>query len=105
MIDIERLRDYFQHDTVFVTAHAAERFHQRGIKMTDIEHAVRTGEIIEQYPADYPCPSCLILGDDRQGRKIHACLSDEGTSSRVITAYYPDPVQWSENLKYRKDHH
>lgn len=103
MIDIERLKEYFENDTVFVTEHAAERFHQRGIKITDIKNAINTGEIIEQYPDDYPFPSCLVLGNDKKGSKIHVCMSDEGTSSRIITAYYPDPIKWSDDYKNRKE--
>ena len=54
MIDIERLRKYFKDDCVFITEHAAERFRQRGIKIKDIQNALMNGEIIEQYPDDYP---------------------------------------------------
>lgn len=32
MIDIKKLQLYYDEDMVFVTAHAAERFRQRGIK-------------------------------------------------------------------------
>ena len=103
MIDIERLKLYFANDMVFVTEHSAERFRQRGIRTADIRHAVNSGEIIEQYPEDYPFPSCLILGKDRSGKKIHICMSDEGTSSRIITAYYPDPNKWSDDFKVRKE--
>ena len=103
MIDIKRLRNYYENDTVFMTAHAAERFRQRGIKAADVKNAVLTGEIIEQYPDDYPYPSCLVLGQSQDGRYIHVCMSDEGTSSRIITAYVPDSQKWSGDLKTRKD--
>ena len=103
MIDIEKLRSYFEDDTVFVTEHAAERFRQRGIRISDIRNAVNSGEIIEQYPDDFPFPSCLILGNDRHDNSIHVCMSDEGTSSRIITAYYPDLNKWNDDLKTRKE--
>ena len=103
LIEIERLRSYFEDDTVFVTEHAAERFRQRGIKISDIRNAVNTGEIIEQYPDDFPFPSCLILGNDKNGKFIHICMSDEGTASRIITAYYPDLKKWNDDLKIRKE--
>ena len=80
-----------------------ERFRQRGIKSKDIRYAVNHGRIIEQYPDDFPFPSCLILGEDESGKKIHVCMSDEGTSSRIITAYYPDPERWNESMTERKD--
>lgn len=102
MIEIERLRKYFSEDKIFATAHASERFRQRGINIRDIRKAVNDGEIIEEYPDDYPYPSCLILGENVRGEKIHAVLSDEGTSSRIITAYFPDVEKWSTDFKIRR---
>ena len=85
-----------------MTEHAAERFHQRGIKISDIRNAVNFGEIIEQYPDDYPYPSCLILGKNSEGKNIHAVLSDEGNMSRIITAYFSDENKWNEDYKIRR---
>ena len=103
MIDIAQLQSYFALDRVFVTARAAERFRQRGIQTKDIRHAVTTGEIIEQYPDDYPYPSCLILGKTEQMQPIHIVMSDEGTASRIITAYFPGLDKWEKDLKTRKE--
>jgi len=47
LIEIENLRKYFSEDRIFTTAHAAERFRQRGINIKDIRNAVNNGEIIE----------------------------------------------------------
>lgn len=101
-IEIEKLRQYVAEDKIFATNHASERFHQRGVNIDDIFNAIDNGEIIEQYPNDYPYPSCLILGENLRGEKIHAVLSDEGTSSRIITAYFPDVDKWSEDLRIRR---
>ena len=103
MIDIENLRKHYQDDAVFITEHAAERSRQRGILTRDIRNGVETGEIIEQYPDDFPFPSCLILGDDLAGNRIHVCMSEEGSSSRIITAYYPDKEKWSDDFRARKE--
>ena len=102
MIEIETLRKYFHEDKVFVSAHAAERFNQRGINVRDIREAINSGEIIEQYPEDYPYPSCLVWGKNLSGKCIHAVLSDEGSSSRIITAYFPSFDKWSEDFKLRR---
>lgn len=72
MIDIEQLRRYYLDDAVFVTAHAAERYRQRGIKAKDVRVAVENGAIIEKYPDDFPFPSCLILG---MMKKVNRCMS------------------------------
>ncbi|MDO4555692.1 MAG: DUF4258 domain-containing protein [Lachnospiraceae bacterium] len=103
MIEIDVLRQYFEEDKVVITNHASERFRQRNIRMKDIRAGVKTGEIIEQYPEDFPFPSCLILGYTCDKRPIHIVMSDEGTSSRIITAYIPDNNKWKFDFKPRKE--
>lgn len=71
--------------------------------MKDIRYAINNGEIIEQYPDDYPYPSCLILGKTKSDEYIHIVMSDEGTMSRIITAYYPDADKWSQDFRTRKE--
>lgn len=103
MIDIEDLIQYFENDMVFATAHSSERFRQRNIKISDIRNAIENGEIIEQYPDDYPFPSCLVLGKSIINKPIHVVMSDEGSSSRIITAYYPDNNKWDNDFRRRKE--
>ena len=103
MVSIEHLRRICQNGNVFVTNHAMERCRQRGILVKDILHAVETGEIIETYPDDFPFPSCLVCGKSVEGSIIHVCMSDEGESSKIITAYKPDSDRWNEGFKSRKE--
>lgn len=103
MIEIERIRSYYLADTVFASRHAKDRFLKRGIRDKDVRAAVFSGKIIEQYPDDYPFPSCLILGTAQDGRLLHVVLSDEDGSSRIITAYYPDPECWQSDFETRKE--
>lgn len=103
VIDIVHLRKYYEEDTVMVTQHASERFRQRGIKMKDIKSGIMNGEIIEQYPDDFQFPSCLILGYTLNKRPIHIAMSDEGTSSRIITAYIPLIEKWQDDYRTRKE--
>ena len=49
------------------TAHVAQRIQERDINKHDITRCIVTGEIIEQYPEDYPNPSCLIFGSSLNG--------------------------------------
>lgn len=61
-------------------------------------------EIIEQYPEDFPFPSCLILGKNEQGKILHVCMSDEGSASRIITAYYPVLTNGKMILRRERGH-
>jgi len=103
LIDIKILQKYFDEDKIFMTEHAAERFHQREIRISDIRHAVNFGEIVEQYPEDFPFPSCLILGLTIKGQYIHIVVSMNETKIYLITAYVPDPAKWGSDLKTHKE--
>lgn len=85
-----------------ITIHAAKRLEQRGISVDDLISCIQTGEIIEQYPDDYPFPSCLILGSSIDGRPIHLVVGSDLETLWIVTAYYPDPAQWSADFKVRK---
>lgn len=103
MIDIAVVRGYYADSRVFFSDHALKRLRQRKIGQADIRKCVMTGEIIEQYPDDFPFPSCLICGDDINGEPLHVVISDEGTMSRVITAYRPNTEKFETDLKTRKE--
>jgi len=103
VIDIVALRNYYDDDTVVVTQHASERFRQRNIKMKDLKSGIMNGEIIAQYLDDFPFPSCLVFGYTIDERPIHIVMSDEGTASRVITAYIPSKDNWNDDYKTRRE--
>ena len=103
MIDINNLRSYYEKERVIITIHAQERLRQRGIRAKDVRNCIMTGEIIEQYPDDFPFPSCLVFGKSVNGKILHVVASDEGTGSRIITAYFPDNIKFEDDLKTRKE--
>lgn len=103
MIDIETIKKYYKDDLVFMTFHASERLKERGIKVKEIREAVNNGEIIEQYPNDYPYPSCLILGITINKKYLHIVISDDGSKANIITAYYPSEIKWNSDYKTRKE--
>lgn len=102
VIDINDLRNHYDNDAVVITQHAAERCRQRGIRMKDIREAVMNGTIIEEYPEDFPFPSCLILGYSVKKVPIHVVMSEEGTASHIITSYIPTLDKWEYGYKIRK---
>ena len=102
MIDINDIRAYYEHDKVVITIHAHERLRQRAIRAKDVRSCIMSGEIIEQYPDDFPYPSCLICGKAVNGDIIHVVASDDGSESRIITAYYPNTIKFCDDLKTRR---
>ncbi len=84
------------------TGHALKRLMQRGISQADVIRAIQAGEIIEQYPDDYPYPSCLLLGADAAGDALHVCCGRGPGEIWMITAYRPNLDEWENDLKTRK---
>lgn len=102
-LDIEALRKICKPENIEITMHAAKRLEQRGIKLGDIINCVIYGDIIEQYPTDYPYPSCLILGTAVNNKFLHTVVGSDLVQLWIVTAYYPDTAKWSDNFRVRRE--
>ena len=89
-------------DDVVLTQHVLERIRQREVEKDDLLNIIMIGEIIEQYPNDFPFPSCLILGYSRKGEPLHIVCGLGKNKVWVVTVYIPDPSEWEADLKTRK---
>lgn len=78
------------------------RLLQRGISIDDVKQVILTGEIIENYPDDYPYPSCLLLGKNFDERYLHVVCGFGEEELWLITAYKPSAEKWQADLKTRK---
>jgi hypothetical protein len=77
--------------------------YERRITEEEVIHVIEHGEVVEDYPDDYPYPSSLILGL-ASGRSIHVVVAVEpGTKTcYIITVYLPDPERWASGFKTRR---
>ena len=98
-IEIQDLRMLCNSDAVRWTDHILKRLMQRGITQDDVLQAIRTGEIIDQYPDDYPFPSCLILGLSVAGKSLHVVCGLGLDEVYMITAYYPNPGELDNEFR------
>ncbi len=62
----------------------------------------RAGGVIEDYPEDVRSHSVLMAGVGNGGRSIHIVCSPKTDFVALITAYLPDPAEWSEDFRERK---
>jgi hypothetical protein len=75
------------------------------IRVDEVLQALDSGEIIEEYPADRPYPSCLVLGRTVVGRPIHVVCAPVSIQRRliIITTYQPDPARWDPEFRRRRE--
>ncbi|WP_295762537.1 DUF4258 domain-containing protein [uncultured Oscillibacter sp.] len=102
-MDIQKVQSLFQKRSVKWSTHCLERMQERDISRADVLSCVLQGEIIEDYPNDYPFPSCLIFGYTTKGKVLHTVIGVDGVTAYVITAYYPSIEKFEADLKTRKE--
>lgn len=93
--------EFVRHDAVLISHHARVRMFERNIPTDDLLAVIATGEIIEEYPDDEPCPSALILGFINN-TAYHVVTGFCTDHLRVITVYIPEDEKWAD---YRKRRH
>lgn len=73
----------------------------RMISPEEVRRVVERGEVIEDYPENARGHSCLMLGRGTGGRPVHVVCSPKDEYLAVITAYLPDPDEWSPDFRRR----
>lgn len=103
---INQIRLAINLEKVIISRHGREEAENDDLSLEEIIFSVMNGEIIENYPDDFPFPSCLILGTNQDREPIHSVWAyNENTGFAVlITVYRPDFNMWSE-WRIRKNNH
>ena len=99
---IEAIKDLVNKGKAKWTAHCLEKMGERDISISDVEKCIMNGEIIEDYPDDYPHPSCLIYGLIANNKVLHTVVGSDDDTAYVITAYFPNTDKFEEDLKTRR---
>lgn len=101
-MNLEIYQNLCANSKILWTQHCLQRMQERGIRRADVKNRIATGEIIENYPDDFPNPSCLILGYTIDGRILHIVAGCDNINIYIITVYYPDTIKFEDDLKTRR---
>jgi hypothetical protein len=75
---------------------------ERNITVGELLTAGSLAEIIEDYPSDKICPSCLLLGFTDSNRPLHFLVSRiQGVQITVVTIYEPQSNDWEDFRRRR----
>ena len=103
ILNIDKIRKCIENHNIFWTKHCLNRMNQRNILISSVKSAINNGKIIEYYYEDYPYPSSLIVGKDKNNKSIHTVIGINGDTIYMITAYYPNTDKWERNMKNRRE--
>lgn len=100
---VDFIRRCIDEGKIFWTYHVNMRLQERTICRDEISAATDSYEIIESYPRDRHLPSCLVLAA-APGGPLHIvfALDVEDDNVRIVTAYRPDPLAWSNDFRKRR---
>ncbi len=103
MAVIDDVRDAARKRLLFLP-HAIRQMSRadRMISSGEVSKVVLAGELIEDYPNDPRGHSCLLLGVGYDLRAVHVVCSPKDEYLAIITAYVPDPAQWSSDFRRRR---
>ncbi|UCC87545.1 MAG: DUF4258 domain-containing protein [Anaerolineales bacterium] len=77
-----------------ISLHAAEEALTEHITPAEIESALLSAQVLENYPDWWLGPSCLAYGRTRTGRDLHMVVSYSELPITIITVYEPRPPKW-----------
>jgi hypothetical protein len=100
---LEFIRQCVKRRNLLWTYHVNMRIAGRYIPREAILESQESFEVIESYPDDKYLPSYLVYAEF-QGSAFHVLFATDipEHNVRVVTAYRPNPEEWSADLKRRR---
>ena len=99
------IKDLVSNQNVRISSHGYDELAADGILVREIISSIAEAQLVEDYP-NYPKGPCiLVLQKNRDGNPFHVVWGiPKGTSSPavLVTAYRPDPIQWTSDFMRRK---
>jgi hypothetical protein len=100
-----RVKALVDQGEVEVSRHGLQELAADAILLEDAVASVGDAEVVEDYPDFHKGPTVLALQHDSTGQAIHVLWGmARGTTTPavLITAYRPNPRQWSEDFLRRR---
>ena len=91
---LELIRDQVEREALRVTQHAQQEMVEEDIDLQEALQALRTGELVENYPEHRRGACCLISGYTQQQRPLHIVCTTAQPLLILITVYEPKPPKW-----------
>lgn len=67
----------------------------------EVLNAILSGKVIEDYPDDFPLPSCLVLGF-QDSKPLHVVVALSDSEIVIISVYRPDERRFEPDFKTRR---
>ena len=105
-MDIRPIIEAVRAGRLRITDHADEEATADHLTLRDIYDTLVSGEIIEEYPADKPYPSCLVYGRTSAGDPVHSVWAYNelaGAAEAIMIPFEKCPICGGELIEKTVD--
>lgn len=101
-MDLNWIIDCIKSDKYYFSSHGDDERQNDNLFISEIEEAIISGRIIENYPDTGRGISCLIAGFSNNGKPIHIVCGVRKDQVVIVTVYIPKPPKF-KNIYERGD--
>ena len=99
MIELDWVKQCVRTETYFYSAHADKERLADNLTLTEIEEAIQSGIILEEYTSTGRGPSCLVAGFTKLGKPVHIVVGRKSEQAVIVTVYIPTPPKFITPFK------
>jgi len=94
MFEIRWIRTRIRNDEYYFSKHGDQERQNDNLTIAEVEEALLTGNILEQYEDTGRGECCLVAGFTKSGKPIHIICGTRGNWLVIITVYIPCPPKF-----------
>jgi hypothetical protein len=91
---LKLFKEAVQKQQIKISLHAAEQALAEYITRPEIEAALLSAQVLEDYPDWWLGPACLVYSQTQAGRDLHVVVAYSELPITIITVYEPRPPKW-----------
>jgi len=93
-MEIDWIKKCVKNEDYYYSMHGDRERMNDNLMISDVEEALLSGRILENYPEDKRGESCLVVGFSDSGVPVHIVCGERDDKVVIITVYIPRPPKF-----------
>lgn len=94
MLEIKWIQERIKNVKYYFSKHGDQERQSDNLTIAEVEEALLSGRILEQYPDTGRGESCLVAGFSEGGKPVHIVCGEREEWLVIITVYIPRPPKF-----------